>query len=85
MQGENDLPCISIHIHNDLMEQGSQDAFLQTNIRLRTAPHRLQFGCQILKLFPCVWGANIPVSMDMLLDSKLDLSHSLQGLIPATF
>ena len=40
---------------------------------------------QILKLFPSGRGANIPVTVDMLLNSKLDLSHPLQCLVPATF
>src|SRR6266550_3007882 len=30
MKGENDLARIGIHIHNDLVDQGSKDAFLQT-------------------------------------------------------
>jgi len=38
MKGENDLARIGIHIHNDLVDQGSKDAFLQADIRFRTAP-----------------------------------------------
>ena len=60
MQGENDLTGIGIHIHNDLVEQCSKAAFLQTNICLRAAPHCLQFGCQILKLFSGGGGGAFP-------------------------
>jgi hypothetical protein len=39
MQGENDLAGLGIYIYHNLVEQSSKDAFLQTNIRLRTAPY----------------------------------------------
>ena len=73
MKSENDLACFGIHIHNNLVEQRSEDAFPQTNILLRTASHCLQFASQILKRFPCGRGGNIPLTMDVLLDSKFGL------------
>jgi hypothetical protein len=85
MKGENDLARIGIHIHNDLVDQGSKEVFLQAHIRFRTAPHCLQFARQILKMFACGCGSSLPVTMDMLFDPKLDLLYTLQGLVPATF
>ena len=71
-----------IHIHDNLMDQRSNNAFFQANISLRTIPHSLQFGCEILKLFPCGCRRFL-LTMDVLLDSLFDLLNSLQGLIPA--
>jgi hypothetical protein len=66
------------------MDQRSNNTFLPAKIGVRTIPHGLRFGREIIKLFPGRCGY-FPLTMDVLLDAQFNLLDSLQGLIPAAF
>ena len=83
VKDKNEFTRLGVHIHHNLVDQRSNDAFFQANIGLLTIPHRFQFARQLFKLFPCR-GGRFRLTPVVILDSLLDLLHPLQGLVPTS-
>jgi hypothetical protein len=44
MNNEKDFTRLGVDVDDHLLDQGADDPFLQTHIRVRAVPHRLQVG-----------------------------------------
>jgi hypothetical protein len=81
---QDDLAGVGIYIHDDFLNECSNEAFLQSEIGVRTVPDGLQVRGQILEL---VSGGDydLTLALDVPVDAVLDFSNMLQRLIPAPF
>src|SRR5215831_10322144 len=78
-----DFAGYRIYICHDFFNQCSNDAFLQTNIRIRVLLHCFQFRSQFQELFLTRY-RHILLSLRVLIDPRLQFPDSLQGYIPTS-
>ena len=83
MNDQNDLTGLGIGIDDDFVNECSNKAFLQSDIRVRIRPNGLEVRCQILEFFSG-WDHGLTVAMHVLIDALLDLADPLQRRIPTT-
>jgi len=83
VKDQNDFTSLGIDIDDDFVNQCSDQAFLQPDIRVGTRPHCLEVGSQILKRFSA-WHHHLTAAVHVLIDAILDLADTLQRLIPAS-
>jgi hypothetical protein len=81
---QNDFAGAGIDIHDDFVNECSDEAFLQPDISTRPIPDGLQVRCQILEFFSS-GDHGLTSALHMLFDARLDLADMLQGVIPASF
>jgi hypothetical protein len=81
---QNDLTAsLGVGIDDDFVNECSNQAFLQSDIRVRIPPDRLEVRGQMLE---CFSGGNhgLTAAVHVLIDALLDLVDALQGGIPAS-
>jgi len=81
---QNNFTGIGIDIHDDFVNEGSNEAFLQSDIRAGIPPDGLEVRRQILK-FISGWDYDLAAAVHVLSNAFLDLVDTLQRLIPASF
>jgi len=80
---QNDLTSIGIAINDDFVNECSNEALFQSDVRLRIPPDGLKVRCQTLKFFSG-WDHDLTAAVNVLLDAPLDLADTLQRGIPAS-
>src|SRR3989442_2442811 len=79
---QDDFTGSRIDIDDDFVDQGSDEAFLQPNISVRTIPDGLKVGGEILEVLSCR-NDHLALTLDVLIDTAFDLANTLQRLVPA--
>jgi hypothetical protein len=84
MNDQDDLTGLGISIDDDFVDECSNEAFLQSDIRVRIVPDGFEVRCQTLKFFS---GGDHrrTAAVHVSIDALLDLVDTLQCLIPAPF
>jgi len=80
---QDDLTGLGIGIDDDFVNECSNEAFLQSDIRVRISPDGLKVRGQILK-FVSGWDQGLTAAVRVLLDALLDFADTLQCGIPAS-
>jgi hypothetical protein len=80
---QNDFTGLGIAIDNDFVNECSNEPFLQSDIRVRIPPDRLEVRCQSLEFFSS-GDDGLTAAVHVLIDALLDLADTLQGGIPAS-
>jgi hypothetical protein len=83
MNDQNDLTGCGIGIDDDFVDEGSNEAFLQSDIRVRLPPDGLEVRSQILE-FVAGWDHGLTAAVHVSIDALLDLADTLQRRIPAS-
>jgi hypothetical protein len=79
---QNDFTGLGINIHDDFVNECSNEAFLQSDIRVRIAPDGLEVRCQTLA-FVSSGDHGRTLAVHVLIAARLDLADALQCGIPA--
>jgi hypothetical protein len=80
---QNDLTGLGIGVDDNFVNEGSNEAFLQSDIRVRILPDGLQVRGQIFEFFSG-WDHGLMVIGHVSIDALLDLADTLQRAIPAS-
>jgi hypothetical protein len=80
---QNDLTGLGIGIDDDFVNECSNEAFLQSDIRVRIPPDGLEVRGQILEFFSG-WDHGLTAAVHVSIDALLDLADTLQPRIPAS-
>ena len=80
---QNDLAGLGIGIDDDFVNECSNDAFLQSDIRVRIPPDGLEVRGQILQ-FVSGGDHGLTAAVHVVIDARLDLADTLQRHIPAS-
>ena len=80
---QNDLTGLGIGIDDDFVNECSNEAFLQSDIRVRIPPDGLEVRCQILE-FVSGGDHGLTAAVHVVIDALLDLADTLQRRIPAS-
>lgn len=73
---ENDFARLGIHINNNFLNECAHEAFLQTEIRMRTPPDGLEVRGQTFECFS-TWDHDLMAALHVLIDTRLDLADAL--------
>jgi hypothetical protein len=83
MNDEDDFTGVRIDIDDDFLDQGSDQAFLQPNISVRTFPDGIKVRRQIFK-FLSGRDEDLRLILEVLVDPSFNFTDTLQRLIPAS-